>query len=221
MKLTPLKIALLSLLLPALVPADESDEMLRQWHSGFLALPGMEVRVHKFETTQEVYRTVMGSEPSRWKGPRNSVEMVSWDEAVAFCEKATVILQTMKLLAPDEAVRLPTEIEWEKACRAGSTTSYSFGDDAAQLGDYAWFSGNAAGNDPPVGAKKANPWGLFDMHGYIWEWCLGHDPETRAARGGAWTSNAAECRSDSRRSISHATRAPDLGFRCVLGKAQR
>jgi formylglycine-generating enzyme required for sulfatase activity len=201
--------------------AAEKDVLLREWHAGFLQLPELEVRVHKLETTQEVYRAVSGADPSRWKGPRNSIEMVSWDEAVAFCQKATALLREAKLITADEDVRLPTGQEWERACRAGTTTAYSFGDDAGMLGEFGWFTGNAAGNDPPAGAKKPNRWGLYDMHGYVWEWCADHIGEERVIRGGAWTSRADECRSDSRQVVSREARAPDLGFRCVLAKAKR
>lgn len=199
--------------------AAEPNPLLRGWHSGFTPLPGSEIRVHKFEVTQEVYRLVTSEDPSRWKGERNSVEMVSWDEAVAFCQKATTLLREAKLISQTEEVRLPTEKEWETVCRAGTTTAYSFGDDAGALGEFAWFTGNAAGNDPPAGAKKPNPWGLYDMHGYLWEWCTDTAGENRVVRGGAWTSTSAECRSDSRRTINRETRGPDVGFRCVLGKA--
>ncbi len=201
--------------------AAEKDALLREWHAGFIPVPESDVRMHKLETTQEVYHAVAGAEPSRWKGPRNSVEVVSWDDAIAFCQKATLALRAAKLIGADQEVRLPTEHEWERACRAGTTTAYSFGDDAGMLGEYAWFTGNAAGNDPPAGAKKANPWGLFDTHGYLWEWCADLVGEERVIRGGAWTSSAAECRSDSRQVVSREARVPDVGFRCVLGKAPR
>jgi formylglycine-generating enzyme required for sulfatase activity len=198
-----------------------AEPSLRAWVAGFTALRGEPWRMHKLETTQEIYALVMGHEPSRWKEPRNSVEMVSWPEAVAFCQKVTALLHAEKLIAGDEVVRLPTEREWELAARAGTTTAYSFGDDAARLGDFAWFHGNAAGNDPPGGAKLPNPWGLHDMHGYVWEWCADEHGTLRAVRGGAWTSSAEECRSSARREIAPATRAPDIGFRCVLAKAAR
>jgi len=126
--------------------------------------------LNRYEVTQELYEAVMVKNPSKWQGPRNSVEMVSWDEAHEFCRKASAELRTRKLLGDDEVIRLPTESEWEYACRAGSTTKYAFGDKDGELKDYAWFKGNSKGEDPPVGKKKPNAWGLFDMHGYVWEW---------------------------------------------------
>ncbi|MEQ1859863.1 MAG: formylglycine-generating enzyme family protein [Chthoniobacteraceae bacterium] len=200
------------------VHAADKEALLREWHAGFLPLPALEVRMHKFEVTQEVYRVVAGADPSQWKGERNSVEVVSWDEAVAFCVKATTLLREAKLIGAEDVVRLPAQREWEIACRAGTTTAFSFGDDAAMLGEFGWFAGNAAGNDPPAGAKKPNPWGLFDMHGYLWEWCADVSGESRVVRGGAWTSKAEECRSDSRRVITREHRGPDVGLRCVLAR---
>ena len=199
----------------------QSNDLLREWRIGFAPLPGSSIAMHKFETTQEVFQAVVGTEPSRWKGPRNSVEMVSWDEAVAFCTKATELLRDARLITAHEAVRLPSEAEWELACRAGTTTAFSFGDDPALLADFGWFNGNAAGNDPPAGAKKPNPWGLYDLHGYVWEWCSDAATENQPIRGGAWTSTAAECQSNSRKTLPRDTRRPDLGFRCVLAKVQK
>lgn len=212
------------LLLAGLVPplgAFAQTDTLREWRAGFTPLPGSPIAMHRLETTQEVFQAVAGTDPSRWKGPRNSVEMVSWDEAVAFCTKATELLREAKLIAPDEVVRLPSEAEWELACRAGTTTPFSFGDDSARLADFGWFNGNAAGNDPPAGAKKPNPWGLYDLHGYVWEWCADAATENQPIRGGAWTSTAAECHSDSRKTLPRDARRPDLGFRSVLAKVER
>jgi len=187
----------------------------------------------KYEVTQELYELIAGRNPSKWRGPRNSVEMVDWDEANAFCRGVTAELRKRKLIKETEEIRLPSEAEWEYACRAGTTTAFSFGDDVKDLGQYAWFTGNAKGNDPPVGVKKANPWGLHDMHGYVWEWCAdawhpdykdapadgrprqAAKPKERVLRGGAWTTVADECRSAFRGHRPPQARGPDIGFRCV------
>ena len=180
-------------------------------------------RIGKYEVPQNLYLEVMGRNPSRWGGPRNAVEMVDGSEATAFCEKLTRMLREKKLIGGDEIVRLPTEVEWEYACRAGSADAYCFGAEEDRLGDYCWYDGNAAGNDPPVGAKRPNDWGIYDMHGYVWEWTspserdsAGAEPKRRVIRGGAWTSPAAECASHARRVIDATSRGPDIGFRCVV-----
>jgi formylglycine-generating enzyme required for sulfatase activity len=190
----------------------------------------------KYEMTQELYAAIIGNNPSKWKGPRNSVEMVDWDQAQEFCRRVTIELRKRKLIGADEVIRLPSESEWEYACRAGTKTNYSFGDDAKDLGDFAWFTGNAKGNDPPVGVKKANPWGLYDMHGYVWEWCLDawrddykdapadgspykvDKAKKRVIRGGAWTEPADKCRSAFRMGAAIEQRTAAVGFRCVRTK---
>ncbi len=140
-----------------------------------------EFEMGMYEIPQNLYEAVMGNNPSRWKGPRNSAEMMTWQDAVTFCERVTELLRERELITENQEVRLPSETEWEYCCRAGTDSAYSFGDDARAPGDedtkatlldeYGWHTGNAAGNDPPVGALMPNRWGLYDMHGYLWEFC--------------------------------------------------
>ncbi|MCY2992247.1 MAG: formylglycine-generating enzyme family protein [Planctomycetota bacterium] len=122
-----------------------------------------------YEVTQTQYEQVLGNNPSKFKGEGSRpVESVSWDDAVKFCRRLSELPREQ---ATDAAYRLPTEGEWEYACRAGATTRYSFGDDAAALGQYAWWSRNSQGRTQPVGRLRPNAWGLCDMHGNVWEWC--------------------------------------------------
>lgn len=162
-----------------------------------LAKPEQHFSIAKYEVTQALWAQVMGSNPSRWKGPRNSVEMVSYSDSQRFCQKVTKLLRQSELIEKDQVVRLPTELEWEYATRAGTTSAYSFGDQVSKLDEYAWSTHNAAGNDPPVGAKKPNPWGLYDVHGYLWEWCQPTKESDRVSEaGGKRTCSSKEAASD-------------------------
>ena len=181
------------------------------------------------EVTQEHYQRVMGANPSKFKGAKNPVETVNWDDAVSFCKKLS---EMPKEKAAGREYRLPTEAEWEYACRAGSTTSYSFGDSAELIGEYAWFEENAGNETHPVGEKKPNGWGLYDMHGNVWEWCQDwyadyspdastdpHGPNrgtSRVDRGGSWGNDAADCRAAYRGSLGPTRRAARRGFRLAL-----
>jgi formylglycine-generating enzyme required for sulfatase activity len=176
--------------------------------------------IGKCEVTQEQYLAAMGSKPSKFSGQNLPVETVSWDEAAACCKKM--------------GGRLPTEAEWEYACRAGSKTRFCYGDDLndTQLGEYAWYSGNSGSTTHPVGRKKPNAFGLYDMHGNVYEWCSdwyasyanaqGTNPlgapsgQSRVCRGGGWTVNAGFCRSANRHVFSPEFRSSGLGFRVVL-----
>ena len=200
--------------------------------------------IAKYEVYQNLYEAVMGNNPSRWKGPRNSAERMTFDEAKLFCKKLTALLRQHQLIAADQQVRLPTEVEWEYCVRAGTQTAYSFGDDPQQDGDqgnqatrldvYAWHTGNAAGNDPEVGVLKPNPWGLYDVHGYLWEYCLDHWSEDLAnsakkphqavtnesgrvvVRGGSWKDPFTRLTSSSRLPFPQNGRDDAVGLRCVL-----
>jgi formylglycine-generating enzyme required for sulfatase activity len=193
--------------------------------------------IARYEVPQNLWQAVMGENPSRWKGERNSVEMLSFDDAQRFCAKATELMRAAKLIAADEVIRLPSEAEWEYTARAGTTTIYSFGDDDDLLDRHGWYTGNAAGNDPPVGAKEPNSWRLYDVHGYLWEWCAdawhddyrgapadgsawmeGGDAAKRVLRGGSWKDPAEQLTSTFRRGAAKETRDDAIGLRCVLAR---
>ena len=203
----------MNLLLALVLQPDEA--LLKTFRDEFVDVG--KIHVARYEVPQNLWTAVMGANPSRWKGRRNSVEMLSFDEAVEFCRKVTERLRTARLIGPEQAVRLPSEEEWEHAARGGTTTAYSFGDDPAKLGEYAWYSGNAAGNDPPVGAKKPNLFGLYDVHGYLWEWCTDRDGKP-VLRGGSWKDGAEKLMIEARRPEKADLRDDAVGLRCVLTK---
>jgi formylglycine-generating enzyme required for sulfatase activity len=176
----------------------------------------------KTEVTREQWQAVMGGNPSEFKGPKYPVETVSWNDCQDFLRKLNEKL-------PGQGFRLPTEAEWEYACRAGSTTAYAFGDGEANLGEYAWYAANSANNTHPVGEKKANAWDLLDMHGNVWEWCADWygpygagdqkdpvgppDGQDRVLRGGSWLDSPMFCRSANRHLFAPGSRFSCLGFR--------
>lgn len=219
-----------SLLVFALLTTDPTPtqfQLLRTFREEFVSVTPADKTlspffIGKYEVPQNLWQAVMGGNPSRWKGPRNSVEMLSFAEANEFCQQATALMRAARLIEPTQTVRLPTDREWELAARAGTATKYSFGDDAGKLGEYGWFNGNAAGNDPPVGAKKPNPWGLYDVHGYLWEWVEVPSSDNSGkgiVRGGSWKDGAEELVSRSRQIVDPGLRDDAVGLRCVLTAA--
>lgn len=123
-----------------------------------------EFYIGKYPVTQAQYEAVINTNPSHFSSnPNNLVERVIWNDARKFCQKLSQLT--------GKEYQLPSEAEWEYARRAGTTSRYYFGDNAKQLGDYAWYSGNSNRKTHPVGEKQPNPWGLYDMNGNVWEWC--------------------------------------------------
>jgi formylglycine-generating enzyme required for sulfatase activity len=185
-----------------------------------------------YEVTQEQYEKVMGTNPSGFKGPRHPVETVSWEDAQEFIAKLNALSAEQ---SAGREYRLPTEAEWEYACRAGEETAYSFGEDPSVLGKYGWFEDNSGSKTHPVGEKQPNPWGLYDMHGNVYEWCedwYGDYPartmldptgaimgSLRVFRGGGWGILAAFCRSASRNGNRPSGRNVSFGFRLALSPA--
>jgi formylglycine-generating enzyme required for sulfatase activity len=182
----------------------------------------------KYPVTQAEWQAVMGSNPSYFEGAERPVERVSWEESQAFIAK-------LNAREPGKRYRLPTEAEWEYACRGGSESAYSFGDDASLLGEYAWYDGNSGRETHPVGEKLPNGWGLYDMHGNVWEWVQDwygsdyypgrpypdvdptgpDDGPNRVIRGGGW-GNAPQCLRSAYRSYALAGyRGSFIGFRLV------
>lgn len=197
-----------------------------------------------YEVTQAEYQQVMGSNPSSFsaKGKdsgkvagqdtsHHPVEMISWENATQFCQKLSAL---PKERAARRMYRLPTEAEWEYAARAGSTTKWFFGEDQAELSDYAWLEDNSGDMTRPVGQKKPNAWGLYDVYGNVWEWCLDwYDPTYYASsptndpsgpssglihahRGGSWHSTARHCRSAYRYNGQSKDRLNFLGVRVLI-----
>ena len=179
----------------------------------------------KTEVTQEQWEAVMGNNPSRNKGRTLPVEMVSWDDIRQFIAKLSQ--------KTGQKYRLPSEAEWEYAARAGTTTEWNFGNDATKLGNYAWYGGNSGSKTQAVGQKLPNAFGLFDMHGNVWEWTQDcwHDNyagaptdgsawmtgcrgDFRVLRGGwSWYSDSAEFRSANRGRYIPVDRFEGIGFR--------
>ena len=181
----------------------------------------------KYEVTQRQWESVMGTNPSRFQSPDRPVENVSWEDCQAF-------IRTIREASPDLKVRLPTEAEWEYACRAGTESAYS---GRGVLGDMGWYNDNSQEETHVVGQKQANAWGLHDMHGNVWEWCSDvldsyledsvQDPvgpksgASRVSRGGNWSTFARYCRSAYRSGDQPSRRFFSLGFRLCCSAGPR
>ena len=193
-------------------------------------MPQRQVTVGSFalgknEVTQELWLSIMGENSSDYRDGTTNLpaETVSWNEAQVFVQKLSVLA--------GEQYRLPTEAEWEYAARAGSAAMFSFGDDVKELGRYAWFGENSGGHIHAVGQKLPNAFGLYDMHGNVWEWvedCYQSTYEgaptdgsaiqkeghcQRNNRGGAWINSALNLRSDHRHRMGAGSRGIFIGLR--------
>ncbi len=180
----------------------------------------------KTEVTQAQWVAVMGSNPSEFKGRNNPVEKVSWHDVQDF-------IRRLNRKEGGSRYRLPTEAEWEYAARAGNTSAYHFGDDKGALSQYAWYRDNSGKRTHPVAQKHPNQWGLYDMHGNVWEWVqdwygenyYSSSPRTdpkgpesgrsRVNRGGSWIDDARYLRSASRLVYSPSVRSYFLGYRLL------
>jgi formylglycine-generating enzyme required for sulfatase activity len=182
--------------------------------------------IGKYPVTQKQWKKVMGNNPSNFKGEDRPVKSVSWVDVHEFVKK-------LNEKEGADKYRLPSEAEWEYACRAGTQTRYSFGDDESKLNKYAWYDKNSGSGTHPVGQKKPNSWNLYDMHGNVWEWVQDgwHDKyegapsdgsawedgnsSFRVFRGGSWHFDARYCRSAVRNWFDPSDRDGDVGFRLL------
>ena len=191
--------------------------------------------IGKYEVTQGEFSAVLGRNPSHFPGePNRPVEKVSFFDASAYCAAITQRERQAGRLPAGYEYRLPSEAEWEFACRAGTTNLFSFGDDPSVADQFAWTAENSEATTHPVGLKRPNPWGLYDMHGNVWEWCLDWfapypaAPLTNPAgpasskfkvfRGGGWNQDIEYARAANRFMMSPSNGIHFVGFRLALGQ---
>jgi len=179
------------------------------------------------DVTQAQWTAVMGDNPSHFKDDTRPVERVSWDEAKKFGQKLTERELAAGHLPLGYIFTLPTSAQWEYACRAGTT-----GDYAGDIAEMGWYDLNADSTTHPVAQKKPNPWGLYDMHGNVWQWCADHDGDypagavadpsgpaqgpRRILRGGSWCCTPRDCRAGYRNWVLPTFKNVNVGFRVCL-----
>ena len=213
---------------------------LPKWYRELLSseVPKHRVRITKAfylgmnEVTQVEYERVMAGDRSRLKDNlKHPAPHLTWERAVEFCRALRELPEEKNSRAD---YRLPTEAEWEYACRAGTMTDFYFGNDQAELDKYVWYGPNSSGRPHPVGQKMPNAWGLYDLHGNVWEWCQDwyywgyymcspmYDPQgpaegsKRVIRGGSWSSEASSCGLTGRHAEEPGRMHVNLGFRVAM-----
>ncbi|MSU22034.1 MAG: formylglycine-generating enzyme family protein [Pedosphaera sp.] len=194
--------------------------------------------IGKYEVTQGDYANLMGKNPSHFQDdPNRPVEKVSYFDAVAYCSALTQREVQAARLPSGYEYRLPSEAEWEYACRAGTTNLFSFGDAATEADQYAWTGEISEAKTHPIGQKRPNPWGLYDIHGNVWEWCLDwfgnypaedvQDPlgpsqgKGKVFRGGGWNNDVEFARSANRFAMAPSSGIHFVGFRVALSSTKR
>ncbi len=179
--------------------------------------------IGKYPITQEQYKAIMGNNPSKFSGATNPVEQVSWFDAVKFCEKLNEL--TVSSRPAGFKFTLPAEAYWEYACRAGTTTSLNSGKNITtdlgscpNIDEVAWYRGNSGKKTHPVGLKKPNNWGIYDMHGNVYEWCLDQNPydSHKSIRGGSFFMDPDACRSAATCYFAPEVTEVHVGFRVAL-----
>ena len=211
---------------PGMPPKSEPYEGLRTVEMNKVFYLG------KTEVTQALWSKYMKVNPSRFQSPSLPVEGITWTEAMNFCAKLNLKKEKMEL--PEGMIfRLPSEAEWEYAARAGSKTTFFFGEDSKKLTNFAWISENSEGSTKPVGLLAPNSWGFLDIYGNVREWCLdGYGPRPsgkltnpllgwsnmdKVNRGGSWDSCDACCETAKRMNYGENYQSSDIGFRLAIG----
>ena len=186
-----------------------------QLDKDMVSIPGRDYAICKYEVTQALWEAVMGENPSYFKGANRPVDQVSWYDCQKFLEKLNAL---PKVRESGMTYRFPTADEWEYACLAGSTYGYCKLADGTEimaetLGDVAWYEDNSHGKTHPVGQKKPNAYGLYDMLGNVQEWTSTIDGDYRVFCGGSWCYGLPDCYVGNRRMASPGYRYDPLGFR--------
>jgi len=209
------------------IEARDREKPVHEVHIDYdVAMCKFPVTVEDYMLFAEATGAIVPEDRHEHLGVDVPIRRVRWTDAIAYCR--------WKSEREGQTYRLPTEAEWEYACRAGSTGKYCFGDDEALFTEYAWYANNSEGVTHDVGTKKPNAWGLYDMHGNVWEWCSDHYADTymdtprdgtmcktdskkgRVLRGGSWKGIIENCRSSSRINLGSEGRNYFVGFRVLI-----